>query len=121
MMPVADREVIGRFESPDGRWAVEILAPIHELDPFFPCVFEASRDRTGWEHRMGCPFGYCAPSDQVQIRWDLPGDAMGAFVNGECYAIFRTGRHGRRNRELFHTGKERALSPEEIARFTRPA
>ena len=99
------------FTSPDSVWVIEIGGPTEVAPAFMASVFHNGIET------MSFPFGYDVFPDQLSVRWDLPNNACGMYLGDHCYAMFRWGARHRRNRELYHTGRDRFFSDEEIARF----
>jgi hypothetical protein len=63
---------------------------------------------------MGVPFGFEAPLEALELKWNLPDSVLGAFVKGECYLIFRWAAARRRRREYSRVGFAHPFTADEI-------
>jgi hypothetical protein len=105
-----------QYNSPNGRFSLEISGPIDDTSYFmatFRCV-----DGSAGVGELGAAFGFAEPSGQEPIvRWDLPDNVCGLYLDGKCWGLFRFGAGRRRHRGSFRASGQDAFNTEEIADF----
>jgi hypothetical protein len=76
------RKFVCEAKSPDGKWTIRVYgATVHckGLTGYALCD-------DGWWTSFS--FGYPVQSSLVSFRWDLPNDSWGAYVDGQCWAVY---------------------------------
>src|SRR6266496_1472821 len=105
------RGVVIHEKSPDKRWDLKISGPT-QVAPHFYADFRSSQ--VGMN---AFPFGYNTYPDKVKVRWDLPDNVCGIFIEAQCYALFRYGSRRRRRREGYRLSEAEPFTVSEIAWF----
>ncbi|MEO7714769.1 MAG: hypothetical protein ABIY70_01085 [Capsulimonas sp.] len=111
-----ERCVILNDESSKGRWGFVIYTTTNS--PYIRADIR-NLDQSAGGALLGISFGPYPPlkDPKVTIRWDLPDNVCGIYIDADCYGLFRCGAGRRRARGSFRAGIQTPFTEDEIAWF----
>ncbi len=82
------RSLIWEARSPDATWHIEIFG----FNQYCNFLYAYARFNDGSAHQAW-PWSFGlgrepVRAEQISIRWDLPNNSWGIFIDGECWAIY---------------------------------
>ena len=94
-----ERDCIYQENAPSGGWRLSILAPNWDGACFYADFRNASLPvYFGFTAYFCFSFGYNAPVESLEVRWNLPNDVCGLYLDGACYALLNYGKPQQRHR-----------------------
>ena len=81
-----ERGCIYQENAPSGGWSLTICAP----NGSGACFYADFRNEALPAY-FAFPFGYDAQTEALEVRWNLPNDVCGLYLNGDCYALLNYG------------------------------